>query len=102
MQNSGCKVPEFMLTIKKQSKRVRRQLEKTVTKRDDITVKRPRSFKKKRKFEDVGIADDEKTEKDKSTREDVKNRPRNFVSLPKKRKVIEKTTDKSAKKKSKA
>lgn len=47
LRNSGCKVPEYMLTIKKQSKKVRRQLEKTVPKRQDIAVKNPKkSFKK--------------------------------------------------------
>lgn len=50
MQNSGCKVPEYMLTIKKASKKVRRQLEKTVPKREDIAVSRPNQMNKKRKL----------------------------------------------------
>lgn len=49
MQNSGCKVPEYMLTMKKASKRTRRQLEKTVPKREDIRVKGPNDIRKKNK-----------------------------------------------------
>lgn len=49
LRNSGCKVPEYMLTIKKQSKKVRRQLEKTVPKRADIAIENP-TLKKKGKF----------------------------------------------------
>lgn len=81
MQNSGCKVPEFMLTIKKQSKKVRRQLEKTVPKRDDIAVKNPNQiFKKKRKLSATG---DETTKPASNGLEKKKN----FVSAPKKRKT---------------
>lgn len=47
LRNSGCKVPEYMLTIKKQSKAVRRKLEKTVPKRADIAVKNPKKMMKK-------------------------------------------------------
>lgn len=48
LRNSGCKVPDYMLTIKKQSKKVRRQLEKTVPKRQDIAVKNPKKMLKKK------------------------------------------------------
>lgn len=83
MQNSGCKVPEFMLTIKKQSKKARRQLEKTVPKRDDIAVKMPNQiFKKKRKFSTTG---DDSNKSGSNNAEKKKN----FVSAPKKRKLAE-------------
>lgn len=49
LRNSGCKVPDYMLTFKKQSKKVRRQLEKTIPKRADIAVENPNK-KKKGKF----------------------------------------------------
>lgn len=48
LRNSGCKVPEYMLTIKKQSKKFRRKLEKTVLKRADIAVKNPKKMMKKK------------------------------------------------------
>lgn len=48
LRTSGCKVPEYMLTIKKQSKKMRRQLEKTVPKRDDIAVPNPKKGKLKK------------------------------------------------------
>lgn len=47
LRNSGCKVPEYMLTMKKQSKKVRRQLEKTIPKRTDIAVENPNQKKGK-------------------------------------------------------
>lgn len=82
MQNSGCKVPEFMLTIKKQSKKVRRQLEKTVPKRDDIAVKNPNQlFKKKRKLSAAG--DGPKSAPNGNSQAITKQ----IVSAPKKRKV---------------
>lgn len=49
LRNSGCRVPDYMLTIKKQSKRVRRKLEKTVPKRADIAVQNPKKMMKKKK-----------------------------------------------------
>lgn len=81
MQNSGCKVPEFMLTIKKQSKKVRRQLEKTVPKRDDIAVKNPNQlFKKKRKF---SATDDESKTGSKSVKKSTSS-----ITAAKKRKIV--------------
>lgn len=41
LKNSGCKVPDYMLTIKKRSKKVRRELEQTAVKRADISVRDP-------------------------------------------------------------
>lgn len=48
MKNSGCNVPEYMLTMKKASKRTRRKLEKTVPNREDIRVKAPSDVRKKK------------------------------------------------------
>lgn len=83
LRNSGCKVPDYMLTIKKQSKKVRRQLEKTVPKRDDIAVQNPKKMlKKKQKFE--------KKQTNGQSNEKTENGQENkgkFVSLPKKRKA---------------
>lgn len=47
LRTSGCKVPEYMLTIKKQSKKVRRQLEKTIPKRENIAIQNPNQKKAK-------------------------------------------------------
>lgn len=82
MQQSGCKVPEYMLTIKKQSKKVRRRLEKTVPKRADIAIKNPNQIKKKRKFDS-----DHKKTKDLAKKDTSNGKAKNFVSLPKKRKA---------------
>lgn len=48
MKNSGCSVPDYMLTLKKASKRTRRKLEKTVPVRDDIRIKGPSDIRKKK------------------------------------------------------
>ena len=48
MQNSGCKVPDYMLKIKKQSKRERKRLEKTVPQRANIAVRNPTKKHKKK------------------------------------------------------
>lgn len=55
LKASGCNVPDYMLTIKKRSKKVRQQLERTAVKREDIAVHDPtkKDHKKggvKRKF----------------------------------------------------
>lgn len=47
LKNSGCKVPDYMLTIKKRSKLVRRQLERSAVKREDISVRDPTKKTKK-------------------------------------------------------
>ena len=38
MRDSGCKVPEYMLALKKTSKRERRKLEKTAPERKSIST----------------------------------------------------------------
>lgn len=84
MQNSGCQVPEFMLTIKKQSKKVRRKLEKTVPNREDIAVKNPnRIFQKKRKL-NAGHNDDSANG---STKKFHAKKANTFVPAAKKRKI---------------
>lgn len=47
LKNSGCKVPDYMLTIKKRSKLVRRQMERSAVKREDIAVRDPTKKNKK-------------------------------------------------------
>lgn len=92
LRNSGCKVPEYMLTIKKQSKKVRRKLEKTIPKRDDIAVQNPKKMmKKKQKFD-----------KNKKTNGKSNGKPENgkagkFVVLPKKRKATSTSDDNTPK-----
>lgn len=50
LKSSGCNVPDYMLTIKKRSKKVRRELEKTAVKREDISVRDPtKKFKGQQK-----------------------------------------------------
>lgn len=84
MQNSGCKVPEFMLTIKKQSKKVRRQLEKTVPKRDDVAIKNPNQiYTKKRKLSSANVNGGDNTKSASNSH----GKRENFVSAPKKRKT---------------
>ncbi|KAG4079111.1 hypothetical protein HA402_001082 [Bradysia odoriphaga] len=39
IKNSGCPVPEYMLTMKEHSKKAKKKLEKTVPEREDISVK---------------------------------------------------------------
>lgn len=91
LRNSGCKVPEYMLTIKKQSKKVRRQLEKTIPKRDDIAVQNPKKMlKKKGKF-------DKKQMNGKSNDESENRKAGKFVSMPKKRKASTTTDENSSK-----
>lgn len=41
LKNSGCNVPDYMLTLKKRSKKVRMELERTAVKREDIAVRDP-------------------------------------------------------------
>lgn len=90
LRNSGCKIPEYMLTIKKQSKKVRRQLEKTVPKRDDIAVQNPKQMKKnKSKFEKKNQANGKPKEKADS----INGTPGKFVMLPKKRKATPSSND---------
>lgn len=84
LRNSGCKVPEYMLTIKKQSKKVRRKLEKTVPNREDIAVQNPKQMlKNKGKF-------NKKTQQNgKSNGKPTNGTAGKFVSLLKKRKASE-------------
>lgn len=60
MQNSGCKVPEYMLTMKKSSKKVRRKLEKTATKREDIVAKSPRINSNRKNYEKLKKGENDK------------------------------------------
>lgn len=39
IKNSGCPVPEYMLTMKEHSKKAKKKLEKTIPEREDISVK---------------------------------------------------------------
>lgn len=39
IKNSGCPVPEYMLTMKDHSKKARKKLEKTMPEREDINVR---------------------------------------------------------------
>lgn len=112
LRNSGCKVPEYMLTIKKQSKKVRRQLEKTIPKREDIAVKNPNKvskkkgqFDKKSKFEKKNKANG--VPKDKTTNGTTKEKKENgsagkFVMAPKKRKATPSSGENVSKKKKKS
>lgn len=99
MKNSGCKVPEYMLTIKKSSKKVRRQLEKTVPKRDDIVAKKP-TANSKRKAPDG--AKGQKDKADKAKRD--KSKPQSGPPAKKKKlsteapKVAKKAVNKKQKK----
>lgn len=87
LRNSGCKVPEYMLTIKKQSKKVRRKLEKTVPNRADIAVQNPKQMLKKRgKF-------NKKTQQNGQSKGKPNGTPGKFVSLPKKRKATSTSED---------
>lgn len=98
LRNSGCKVPEYMLTIKKQSKKVRRQLEKTIPKRADIAVENPKQMlKKKGKFNKKNGPAFEKQSKGTSKGKQTNGKPKEmkqengiagqFVKLSKKRKA---------------
>lgn len=55
MKNSGCQVPEYMLTMKKASKRTQRRLEKTAPQHANIRVKGPSDIRKKKK---ANVSDD--------------------------------------------
>lgn len=89
LRNSGCKVPEYMLTIKKQSKKVRRKLEKTVPNRADIAVKNPKQMSKKN-----GKFGKKNQQNGKSKEKPTKNgAPGKFVMLPKKRKATSSSED---------
>lgn len=88
LRNSGCNVPDYMLTIKKQSKKVRRQLEKTVPNRADIAVQNPKQMmKKKGKFEK------KKQQNGKSKEKSTNGTPGKFVTKPKKRKATSLSED---------
>ncbi|XP_031628090.1 probable ATP-dependent RNA helicase DDX52 [Contarinia nasturtii] len=91
LRNSGCKVPEYMLTFKKQSKKVRRKLEKTIPKRQDIAVQNPKQMlKKKGKFGKKTSGNDPKKGKQsngKSKEKQENDTPGKFVKLPSKRKA---------------
>lgn len=110
LRNSGCKVPEYMLTIKKQSKKVRRQLEKTIPKRADIAIKNPNQvLKKKGKFNKKNGPASEKqsngTSKGKQSNGTTKQKKQEngnagkFVKLSKKRKASSSESNSSKKKK---
>lgn len=94
LRNSGCKVPEYMLTIKKQSKKVRRQLEKTIPKRDDIAVKNPKKMLKKNNS--FGAKRKASEDDDSKTNETQENAGK-FVLAPKKRKMNEHSNKKNSK-----
>lgn len=101
LRNSGCKVPEYMLTIKKQSKKVRRQLEKTIPKREDIAVKNPNQMKKKGKFEKKHKSNGTPNEKqNKGSAKKENGTSGKFVLAPNKRKADE-NSSKIVKKKKK-
>lgn len=100
LRNSGCKVPDYMLTFKKQSKKVRRQLEKTIPKRADIAVENPNKKKKGKFNKKTGAANGKQSNKTngvpKAKRSDDKSNEKKqendsstgkFVKLPKKRKA---------------
>lgn len=57
LKSSGCDVPEYMLSLKKRSKKERKQLEKSAPKRDDITTKpiydKLKKLGKERKFKEI-------------------------------------------------
>lgn len=85
LRNSGCKVPEYMLTIKKQSKKVRRKLEKTVPNRADIAIQNPKKMQKKNgKFGKNVKGKENGQSKTKPTDNGMAGK---FVKLPTKRKA---------------
>lgn len=62
MRNSGCEVPEYMLALKKRSKKVRKMLEKKNPERANIsTIKSKDIGKNKRKRTFTGSGDQKKT-----------------------------------------
>ena len=84
LRNSGCKVPEYMLTLKKRSKKVRRELEKTVQKRQDIAIQNPKQIRMQKKTN--GKFNKKSKQNGKSTNGNAPT-PGKFVLLPKKRKL---------------
>lgn len=90
LRNSGCNVPDYMLTLKKRSKKVRRELERTVAKRQDIAIQNPKQMRMQKKTK--GKFDKKAKLNGKSTTNGVKGNtttPGKFVKLPKKRKASE-------------
>lgn len=101
LRNSGCKVPEYMLTIKKQSKKVRRQLEKTIPKRDDIAIQNPNQLAKKKKAASGKPGKFEKKNKANKSEGNTANVGK-FVTAPKKRKATPSASENVSKKKKNA
>lgn len=90
LRNSGCKVPDYMLTLKKRSKKVRRELEKTVPKRQDIAIQNPNQNRMQKKANGK-IGKKSAHVNGKATNGTKENgnasKPGQFVLLPKKRKA---------------
>lgn len=99
LRNSGCKVPEYMLTLKKRSKKVRRELEKTVAKRQDIAIQNPKQMRMQKKTK--GKFDKKAKTNGKPTTNGNAPTPGKFVMLPKKRKATETPTVEQHEKKKK-
>lgn len=108
LRNSGCNVPDYMLTLKKRSKKVRRELEKTVPKRQDIAIQNPKQMrmqkKTKGKFDKKAKMNGKPTPNGKATANGVNGNastPGKFVMLPNKRKATEAVDEKKKKKQKK-
>lgn len=89
LRNSGCKVPDYMLTLKKRSKKVRREMEKTVPNREDIAVKNPKQNRMQKKTNGKfgkKVHANGKLANGKKQNGNV-SKPGQFVLLPKKRKA---------------
>lgn len=100
LRNSGCKVPEYMLTLKKRSKKVRRALEKTVPNRQDIAIQNPKQIRMQKKTK--GKFDKKAKKNGKPTTNGINGNattPGQFVLLPKKRKATQPIDEKKKKKK---
>lgn len=96
LRNSGCKVPEYMLTLKKRSKKVRRALEKTVAKRQDIAIQNPKQMrlqkKTKGKFDKKAKMNGKPKPMSNGPNGNVTT-PGKFAKLPQKRKALEAIVD---------
>lgn len=88
LRNSGCKVPDYMLTLKKRSKKVRRELEKTVPKRQDIAIKNPNQIRMQKKTNGkIGKKAHFNGKLTSTNQNGNATKPGQFVLLPKKRKA---------------
>lgn len=86
LQNSGCKVPDYMLTLKKRSKKVRRELEKTVPKRQDIAIQNPKQHRMQKNTKGKFGKKAQMNGKPTNGINGNATTPGKFVMLPKKRK----------------